>query len=133
MINSFVGTGRLTQDPDFKEIKDTQVCSFTYAINDPYDKENKYTLFMPVVVFGKQAINCSKYLSKGSEVSIQGRLRTEKWQAKDGSNRTSIKLKADLVQFGAKPSGEATTSTAKVKEVPTEVNSDNTSESEIPF
>lgn len=51
------------------------------------------------VTFGKTAENCSQYLSKGSLVYVDGKLRTRKWQDQSGQDRYSTEVNADRVQF----------------------------------
>jgi len=52
-----------------------------------------------VVVWGPSAENCAKYLEKGAKVYVEGRLRTYKYQAEDGSDRYSTEIVAETVQF----------------------------------
>ena len=55
--------------------------------------------FIDIQTWGKQAETCSNYIGKGSMVSIQGSLRVEKYEAKDGTRRTSYRVNADRVNF----------------------------------
>ena len=76
-MNSVVLIGRLTRDPETRYAAATQtaVCKFTVAVNERIgDKET--TSYPRVVVFGKQAENCERYLAKGRLVGVQGRIQT---------------------------------------------------------
>ena len=52
-----------------------------------------------VVVFGNQAENCAKFLDKGRQVYVEGRLQTRKWQDKDGNDRRTTEVVASDVRF----------------------------------
>ena len=70
------------------------------AVNRNYTKKDgtKETDFIPVEVMGKAAEFCANYISKGRLVAIQGALRVDKYQTKDGENRTFTKVSANSVQ-----------------------------------
>jgi single-strand DNA-binding protein len=55
-------------------------------------------------VFGKQAENCAKYLTKGSGTYVEGRMQTRSWE-KDGQKQYRTEVVADRVQFGPKNAG----------------------------
>jgi single-strand DNA-binding protein len=77
------------------------VCSFGIAINEFYYKNNekqKTTLFLDVEAWNRQAENCTKFLSKGKKVAIEGKLKTNSWE-KNGQKFTKIFCLADKVHF----------------------------------
>ena len=77
--------GRLTRDPELRYTtgqNQTAVCRFSLAINTGYG-DNKRTDYPNIVVFGKSAENCEKYLHKGSLVAVVGRIQTGSYE-KDG-------------------------------------------------
>ena len=81
-MNSVVLIGNLTRDPELRYASggnQTAVCRFTIAVNDGFG-ENKRTSFIPIVVFGKPAENCDRYLQKGSKVCINGRIQTGSYE-----------------------------------------------------
>ena len=99
-MNSVVLIGRLTRDPETRYATATQtaVCKFTVAVNERIgDKET--TSYPRVVVFGKQAENCERYLAKGRLVGIQGRLQTGSYTNKDGATVYTTDVVADRVEF----------------------------------
>ena len=103
-INRVVLVGNLTKDPELRQTGGgTPVCSLRVACNtrrkgpsgDWEDKPN----YFDVTVWGAQGENCSRFLSKGRPVAIDGRLEWREWQAQDGSKRESVEIVAESVQF----------------------------------
>lgn len=80
-----------------------QVCSFSLATNRVYNdrdgKRQEAADYHNIVVFGKQAENCAKYLTKGSSAYVEGRMQTRSWD-KDGVKQYRTEVIADRVQFG---------------------------------
>ena len=99
-MNNWIGIGRLTRDIDVRYAAQTQkaVARFTLAIDDGYG-ENKKTNFISIVVFGKQAENCERFIGKGSLVGIHGRLQTGSYTNKDGVTVYTTDVIADRVEF----------------------------------
>ena len=101
-MNSVHIIGRLTKDPQISYISDTQtaVARFSVAISRGKDKDgnDKGTDFPNVVVFGRQAENCERYLSKGKLVGIEGRLQTGSYE-KDGRKVYTTDVIANRVEF----------------------------------
>lgn len=86
-MNSVVLIGRLTRDPEVRYSAGTQmaICRFAVAIDrPPRQNGEKQTDFPNVVVFGKQAENCERFLAKGRLVGVQGRIQTGSYTNKDG-------------------------------------------------
>ena len=102
-LNTFVGIGRLTRDPDVRYNPNTQVAvaRFTIAIDSGYG-DNKRTDFPSIVVFGKMAEVVEKYLKKGSQVAVQGRLQTDSYE-KDGVRHYTTDIIASNIKFLGKP------------------------------
>lgn len=97
-FNLVVLEGRLTRDPELKNVGSTQVCKFALAVSRKY-KDTEETIFMDIAVWGAQAPACGQYLKKGSNALIQGTLREEKWNAQDGTSKTKVVVNADKVVF----------------------------------
>lgn len=101
-MNSVHIIGRLTKDPQISYISDSQtaVARFSVAINRGKDKDgnNKGADFPSVVVFGRQAENCERYLSKGKLVGITGRLQTGSYE-KDGRKVYTTDVIANRIEF----------------------------------
>ena len=101
-MNSVVLIGRLTRDPEVSYTAATQtaVAKMTVAIDRPVRAGGeKQTDFPRVIVFGKQAENCEKYLAKGRLCGVQGRLQTGSYQNKDGATVYTTDVVADRVEF----------------------------------
>ena len=76
MINKFIGIGNLTKDPETRELGEYLKCSFPIAINSTKDE----VIFLDVEAWGKTAENCKKYLTKGSQVYIEGKIKINKYK-----------------------------------------------------
>lgn len=106
-LNKAMVYGNLTRDPEMKALPSgSNVTSMSLATNRRYtDRDGKLqeeVEYHNVVVFGKQAESCAKYLTKGSGAYVEGRLQTRSWD-KDGVKMYRTEIVADTVQFGAKP------------------------------
>lgn len=109
-INSVILNGRLTKDPEYSVANSgTPICKFSIAVNGY--KENDVSFFN-VVCFKGLAENVNKYCHKGSQVSISGELKQDRWQDKEGKNRSTINIIANKVQFiGGKPQSNTNSNT----------------------
>ena len=108
-LNKAMVYGNLTRDPEMKALPSgMQVYSFSLATNRVYNDRDgnrqEAADYHNVVVFGKQAENCAKYLTKGSSTYVEGRMQTRSWE-KDGVKQYRTEVIADRVQFGPKGSG----------------------------
>jgi single-strand DNA-binding protein len=101
-MNKYIAIGNLTHDPECRDVGDTKVCKFSIAINEYYYSANgekkKTTLFLDIETWSKQAENCTKFLSKGKKVAIEGKLKTNNWE-KNGQKFSKIYCLADKVHF----------------------------------
>ena len=100
-MNNCVLIGRLTREPDVRYTTDGMaVARFSVAIDRPVKSgKEKQTDFPNVVVFGKQAENCERFLKKGRLVGIQGRIQTGKYTNKDGATVYTTDVVANNVEF----------------------------------
>jgi single-strand DNA-binding protein len=104
-INRVVLVGNLTRDPELRTTPGgLSVCSLRLAVN--HRRKNGQTgewidepNYFDISVFGAQADNCSRFLAKGRQVGVDGRLRWREWEAQDGSKRQAVEVVADTVQF----------------------------------
>ena len=91
--------GRLAADPELNyTTAGTSVCNFTVAYDTGYG-ENKDTVFMKCVAWKTLAENVAQYVSKGSQVFIEGELVKRKWSDKEGNNRETCEIVANTVKF----------------------------------
>ncbi len=104
-INKIFMCGRLTKDPESKEIKSgLMACKLTIATEHSYKGKDglqiKDPCFMECTVWNKQAEICNNSLKKGSLVSLEGRIKQEKWTDKDtGKERVKHVIHADSIVF----------------------------------
>lgn len=117
-MNNVQIIGRLARDPDMRKgSSGTTVCKMTVAVDSGYG-DKKETSFIPVVVFGKIAENCEKYLSKGSQVAVNGKIQTGSYE-KDGRKVYTTDVIASSVEFLSKSKSSAKPSEEKQTEIPT--------------
>lgn len=110
-LNKAMVYGNLTRDPELKALPSgMNVCSFSLATNRVYNDRDgnrqEAADYHNIVVFGKQAENCAKYLTKGNGAYVEGRMQTRSWE-KDGQKHYRTEVVADRVQFGPKNGGAA--------------------------
>lgn len=125
-INKVILIGALGNDP---EIRTTQggavIASLSVATNDSIkDKASgewqERTEWHKVVLFGKMAEVARDYLKKGSQVYIEGRLQTRKWQDKEGHDRYTTEIVGnDMQMLGGKRGDDKTQSTPPFQPPPT--------------
>lgn len=103
-MNSVHLIGRLTRDPEVRYAGETAVCHFTLAVDREFKKDEAD--FIPCTVFGKQAENLGKYMAKGRQIAVRGRIDVSSYE-KDGERKNRTTVIADRVEFlsgGAKDS-----------------------------
>lgn len=102
-MNRIVLLGRLVRDPETKiiEEKGKVVTKLVLAVDRDYKNANgeREADFIPVVLWGKRAEVVSKYVTKGSMVSVSGRLQTRTYEDKEGKRRYISEVVADEIQF----------------------------------
>lgn len=103
-LNKVFLMGNITRDPELRYVPSgTAVSTFDIAVNRAYKapsgEKKEETSFIRTVVWGRRAEVCSEYLSKGSPVFVEGRLRQRSWEGKDGQKRNTIEIIASNVQF----------------------------------
>ena len=117
-INRVVLVGNLTRDPELRHTPSgTSVCKLRIAVNSRQkdastgewgEKPN----YFDVTVWGNQGESCARFLAKGRQVGVDGRLDWREWEAQDGTKRQAVEVIADTVQFlgsregGAEGGGE---------------------------
>jgi single-strand DNA-binding protein len=106
--NGVILIGNLTKDPELRSTPSgVHVCDMCVAINRRFvttgvnqqKQEKDEVCFIDVVVWSKQAESCAKYLRKGASVFVEGRLKNDNWEDRDGKKRTRIRVVAERVQF----------------------------------
>ncbi|HEY8541828.1 MAG TPA: single-stranded DNA-binding protein [Pseudothermotoga sp.] len=110
-FNKVILVGRITRDPEIRiTTSGRSVANFNLAVNRPTRQEvsedQQTTDFIRIVAFNKLADFAKIYLKKGQLVLIEGELRLQKWQAKDGTNRTTAEIWARDIRFMEKKAAE---------------------------
>jgi single-strand DNA-binding protein len=103
-LNKVFLIGNLTQDPEVRSLSSgTPVAEIRIAVNRRYkDRDGQPqedTLFIQVESWNRLADFCKDWLKKGQRVFVEGRLKMDAWEGKDGVKRSRIKVQADRIQF----------------------------------
>jgi single-strand DNA-binding protein len=112
-VNKVILIGNLGRDPETRYMPSGDaICNITLATTDSWkDKsgeKQERTEWHRVAFFGKLAEIAGEYLKKGSQVYVEGRLQTRKWQDKDGQDRYTTEIVADKMQMlGGRGGGNA--------------------------
>ena len=113
MVNKVILIGNLGADPEIRtSASGNAVGNMRIATTERQKGKDgewaDHTEWHSVVVFGRTAENCQKFLAKGRRVYVEGRLQTRKWQDKDGRDRWSTEVVAREVKFlGGKEGGQS--------------------------
>jgi single-strand DNA-binding protein len=98
-LNQWSGIGRLGRDVELRVTPaGDSVASFSIAC-DWKTKKSEGVEWVNISAFGKLAELCGQYIGKGSQVFVQGRLQTDKYEDKSGQIKYSTKIAADTIQF----------------------------------
>ena len=122
-INRVNITGNLTHDPELRATAGgTQMLAFGVAVNDR--RKNPQTgkwedvpNFIDCVVFGQRAEALSRFLSKGSKVAIEGKLRYSAWENKEGQRRSKLEVIVDEIDFLSRQGQQVTSPAAEAAKV----------------
>ena len=113
-VNKVILVGNLGKDPETRYAPSGDaICNITLATTDTWrDKasgeKREATEWHRVVFFGKLAEIAGQYLRKGSQVYVEGSLRTRKWQDKDGQDRYTTEIRADeMKMLGSRQDGDS--------------------------
>lgn len=110
-INKVVISGNLTRDPELRQTANGfPVLGFGVAVNDRRRNQQTgewedYPNFIDCTMFGSRAESVSRFLSKGSKVAIEGKLRWSQWE-RDGQKRSKIEVVVDEIEFMSRGGGD---------------------------
>jgi single-strand DNA-binding protein len=111
--------GRLTRDPEVKQTASgISVCTFSIAITRTFNRDE--TDYINIVTWRALAENCGKYLAKGRQVGVSGRIQSRSYEGNDGKRRYVTEIVADNVEFlgSGQRSNASSESTAAPKDAP---------------
>lgn len=103
-VNKVILVGRLGADPEVKTVTGgNTVARLNLATSESWNDKNgqkqERTEWHRVVVWGKLAELCGRYLSKGRQIYIEGRLQTRQWEDQQGQKRYTTEIVASTLQF----------------------------------
>jgi len=103
-LNKVLLIGNLTRDPDVRMMSNGRpVCNFGLALNRSYkDAEGNRkdeTTFVDVESFGPRAEAVGRFFTKGRAIFIEGRLKLDQWESKEGEKRSALKVVLDSFEF----------------------------------
>lgn len=112
-LNKVILVGRLGQNPELRYLPQTEraVARFTLATNERYFNPNTNESdiraeWHRIVVWGKLAEFCEKYLNQGKQILLEGKLRTRSWQDREGNKRYTTEIEArNIVLLGKREDG----------------------------
>lgn len=106
-INRVIISGNLTRDPELRKTAGgLPVMGFSLAVNDRRKNQTTgewedFPNFIDCTLFGSRAEHIAQYLTKGSKVAVEGKLRWSQWE-KDGVKRSKIEVIAEEIEFMSK-------------------------------
>ena len=103
-VNKCLFIGNLTADPEIRTMPNgEQVANFSIALNERYKAKDGNIVenveYVRIVIYRRLAEIAGQYLHKGSQVYIEGRLKTRKWQDNNGQDRYTTEIQGDNLQM----------------------------------
>lgn len=113
-FNRYIGAGTLTRDPELRYTPGgTAVCDVSLAINEKQkNAAGEYvesTVFVECTLWGRTAEVACEYCKKGGSLLVEGRLKLDQWQDKEGQKRSRLKVVGERIQLlgGGKGGGQS--------------------------
>ena len=97
-VNKIIIVGNVGQTPTIRTAGETKIASFTVATTERF-KDKEETEWHNVSVFGKLAEVVEKYVDTGTQLYVEGRIKTEKYTDKNGVERTATRVIANTIQM----------------------------------
>lgn len=99
-MNTCIFIGRLTRDPEIKNIGDTKIASFSLAVDRRVkSKDGVEADFFNITAFGKSADFAQNWLNKGIKIAVEARAQNHNYTDKNGVKRYEVQFVADSIQF----------------------------------
>lgn len=103
-FNKVILAGNLTRDPQLSYLpSNTPVCEFGMAINRKWKAQNgemrEEVCYVDLRAFGRPAETINQYMKKGQPLLVEGRLRYDSWEGKDGQKKSRLTVVVDTFQF----------------------------------
>jgi single-strand DNA-binding protein len=138
-VNKVILIGNLGRDPELRYTQSGQaVANFSVATTEKFSGRDgspqERTEWHRIVVWGKQGENCAQYLSKGRSVYVEGSLRTQEWEDREGNKRRTTEVVAQRVQFlGSRREGGGPSPDSRPPESEPQGQSGPPPEDDVPF
>ena len=112
-FNKVILIGHMTRDPELKTLPSgTSLAAFGIAVNHKWKskggEKKEEVSFIDCAVMGARADALCQYFKKGDAILIEGRIRQETWEAKDGGKRSKLSVMADSWEFVGGKKSDAT-------------------------
>ena len=103
-LNKVLLIGNLTRDPEVRMMSNGRpVCNFGLALNRSYKDSDgnrkEETTFVDVECFGPRAEAVGRFFSKGRSIFVEGRLKLDQWESKEGEKRSALRVVLDNFEF----------------------------------
>lgn len=106
-MNKVILLGRLTKKPEirYSQSNNVKVATFTLAVNRKYVKqgEERQADFINIVIYSKLADFVEKYLDKGFQICVSGRIQTRTWEDTNGQRRYAFEVIGEDIDFADSP------------------------------
>ena len=139
-INKVIIVGHLGNDPELRTMPNGDaVANISVATSESWNDKNtgerrEVTEWHRIVFYRRQAEVCGEYLKKGSQVYVEGRLRTRKWQDQNGQDRYTTEIQGDVMQMlGNRPQNANNEQTPPSRPVQQEQPPMDNFDDDIPF
>ena len=110
-MNKVILMGRLTKDPEVRYTQSGEpmaIARYTLAVNKRFKKQGEADAdFIPCVAFGKQGEFAEKYLAKGRQIAVVGRLQVRNWEDNEGKKRITTEVVVEEHYFAESKSEKA--------------------------
>ena len=98
-MNLCIFTGRLTKDPEMRYTQEQKPVTEIWLAVDSCYGARKTTSFLDMVAFGNTAESISKYLHKGLKIAVSSVCKQEKWNDKNGNDRSTVRFYINSWEF----------------------------------
>lgn len=121
-INKVILLGRVGKDVEVRDINGTKCATFTLATSEKYKDRNgevkELTEWHNIVAWRQTADICEKYVKKGDQLFVEGRIKYRSWETDRGEKRYATDIFADKVELLGKPQATQSQPTQPVKQTP---------------
>ena len=139
-VNKVILIGNLGKDPEIRTFETRKVANFSLATsetrkNRTTGERNTYTEWHNIAIWGPQADIAEKYLKKGSQVYLEGKLRTRSWDGNDGTKRYTTEIVVDQFTMLGRANGESSEPSAQepASKTTPAPSKDSSIEDDLPF